>query len=302
MNTPNPSPMDLAISPTVSDGHAENDDQQSDTFQLTQVPSAASGQSGAAVFSVPEYAASSPTTNNLPFTSTFFPSRSVRAALPQVTNVLSPVQSVINIGDGQVHSLRTGQSEEHRPTILQPISSIVRSFTGDPLATVSTALVARPGNESEKVMRQLASNLAAADEEIHHLLTPEQANKRRVAEAALLADDPFSFLRATQGPNKDTPRLSYSRKRTEKSELASKIMMSFSHDDMQNISEEIVRNGGEMTCADFIRTTRRKQQGDQDYAAETEALQEMFQEIDVNGDFSLSFLEVGEQNISEQAK
>ena len=295
MPLPSGSASSLLPSTTVNLDAADDDEEPSDTFSLTQLPASLSHSASAPVFTVSEHAPSAPLSPSAP--AAFFPSRPERAGLAShVTNVLSPVRKSVEmqseiIEGALVHSLKTGAIEEHKPTLLQPITSIVRSFTGNPLDQVNTQLIARPGNETMQVMRQLQSNLAATDQEIHHLLTPEQQLRRRVVEAALIADDPFSFLRATAGHNKDTPRMQYSKQRTEKSELASKIMMSFSHADMDNISAEIVRNGGEMTCADFIRTTRRKVKGDRDYEAETEALQDMFREIDVNGDLHLSFLE-----------
>jgi WD40 repeat protein len=236
----------------------------------------------------------------------YLPTRGSRAAA--ITNVLSPVstlatqpttlQAIAAEADqstGTVHSLKEppGSSLTNLPTILKPVSSMTRSHTADPLTQLSTKMSVRgpAPMEQSAVMKKLAANLAAADAEIQTMVTPEQNAKRQAAEHALAIDDPFSFLRATAPSGNQTPRLTYARKRAEKSDLASKIMMSFSHADMQNISDEIVTNGGELTKADFIRVTRRKQHGDRDFRAETEALAEMFDEIDVNGDGTLSFLE-----------
>ena len=279
-----------------SDGESSNN-----TF-LTSLPHAHGPGSGAP-FSVPEYAASGPTP--LPAMQHYAPGSALsmrRAVSNNVLSPLTPSPAVAAAAAGTtVHHLRdspaaasAATAAQHLPTILKPISSMVRSHTSDPLGQLSTSLVvAGPSPVAQSsIMRKLAANLAAADAEMKEILTPEQLLKRRTAEQALLNDDPFSFLRATATNVAHTPRLSYALKRGEKSDLASKIMMSFSHADMQNISDEIVANGGEMTKSDFIRITRRKRDPlDRDYRAETEALSEMFDEIDVNGDRALSFLE-----------
>lgn len=285
-----------ASQPTETDSGS---DAESDTF-MTQVALSSTTPATPTIlpFSVPEYGSSSPPLTLPPSRSSRLPpphtpstpqQTNLRALTPTTTPATPAAQATPT--ESPNRHIRSPSTEEYRPTLLQPITSIVRSFSRNPLDAVRTSLVIRPGGETEKVMRRLQANLAAADEEIKHMLTAEQKTRMRTAEMALLNDDPFSFLRATAPTQPATPRLAYARRRHEKGELASKIMMSFSHTDMRNISEEIVRNGGTMTVADFIRTTRRKQRGDQDYAAETEALAEMFREIDVNGDGTLSFLE-----------
>ena len=88
-----------------------------------------------------------------------------------------------------------------------------------------------------------------------------------------------------------TPRLSFSSKRVQRFDDSVKVMMSFSHADMESIRTEILKRGGGVSRAQFLAIAVKKRGGEEGYEREVEALAEMFDEIDVNGDGDLQYSE-----------
>ena len=96
-----------------------------------------------------------------------------------------------------------------------------------------------------------------------------------------------------------TPRIAFSQKRVDKFDESVKVIMAFGHDEMEHIRTEILKRGGGVTRSQFLaiavkqsRPPATAPQGAYDaYYREVEALAEMFEEIDVNGDGDLQYSE-----------
>ena len=96
-----------------------------------------------------------------------------------------------------------------------------------------------------------------------------------------------------------TPRLTFSQKRVDKFDESVKVIMAFGHDEMEHIRTEILRRGGGVTRSQFLAIAVKQQRpartappsAFEAYYREVEALSEMFEEIDVNGDGDLQYSE-----------
>ena len=96
-----------------------------------------------------------------------------------------------------------------------------------------------------------------------------------------------------------TPRIAFSQKRVDKFDESVKVIMAFGHDEMEKIRTEILKRGGGVTRSQFLAIAVKQTRPAADapvaafdaYYREVEALAEMFEEIDVNGDGDLQYSE-----------
>ena len=154
---------------------------------------------------------------------------------------------------------------------------------------------------SRAEMRQLLSQLQTQHPALLSATEEEEKEQERPAArsgdpaaAARSASSSVSAAAAAGSPvvppaSPSTPRLSFSQKRVDKFDESVKVMMSFSHADMELIRTSILQRGGGVTRQQFLAIAVKKQAGDDGYEREVEALAEMFEEIDVNGDGELQY-------------
>ena len=108
-----------------------------------------------------------------------------------------------------------------------------------------------------------------------------------------------SFYPSTMYDPSLTPRIAFSQKRVDKFDESVKVIMAFGHDEMEHIRTEILKRGGGVTRSQFLAIAVKQSRPAADaplaafdaYYREVEALAEMFEEIDVNGDGDLQYSE-----------
>ena len=161
------------------------------------------------------------------------------------------------------------------------------------LRTAHPALVAQSGEEEKEeeqtappnsITRERSSSLASST------LYPSSSSPSSLP-SSTGSELSLSTTALSKSAAPLTPRLSFSAKRADKFDESVKVMMSFSHADMESIRTEILQRGGGVNRSQFLAISVKARPGHPGYEREVEALAEMFEEIDVNGDGDLRYSE-----------
>ena len=213
-----------------------------------------------------------------------------------LTHSLGSTQSSLSRAD----ALRLGGRPQPPAVVVPPSLKLSRRQLRDlhsQLQIAHPALVTHRGVEEEKeakpppplpLFADRPSSLAALT--LSAIPCPSTSSTPTPPTSSSSPSIPLTTTLAPPSPP-STPRLVFSQKRVEKFNESVKVMMSFSHSDMEVIRTEILKRGGGVSRAQFLAIAVKKRGGEEGYEREVEALTEMFEEIDVNGDGDLQYSE-----------